>query len=428
MSILIKNTTVLTQDKNRRILKNTDVLVSENIISKIGKFNEKAEFVIDGRDKILMPGFVNTHTHAAMSLFKGFGDDMELNEWLEKKIWPAEAKLTPEYTYFGSLLSIAEMIKTGTTAFNDMYFFMESVSDAAKKACMRVIVCDAVIDFFDEKKAEITKNRTLKLLTYVTGLNDSLIRAATGSHAIYTCSPESIISQKRIADKNKILMHMHVSETQKEVNDCIKKNKMRPVEYLEKLGVLGENVVFAHACYLSKKEIDIVKKHNVKIAHCPVSNMKLATGGVIDWSYMRSKNVCVSLATDGHSSNNNLDMFKEMKMAALLQKHARMDATVMPAQDTLDMATLGGAQALGINAGRIAVGALADIILLDKKDISLVPQNDIVSNIVYSANGSCVDTTIINGSIVMQNRKLTTLDEDKIKEKCIDIAMTLCTD
>ena len=426
MSILIKNTTIITQNKKREILKNTDVFIEGQVISQIGKIDKKPDIVIDGTNKILMPGLINTHTHTATSILKGYGDDMLLNDWLEKRIWPVEAKLTPEFTKNAALLSMIEMVKTGTTTFNDMYFFMESVLDATHLIGMRANLSYGVIDLFDSEKSKKEIIATKKFIDYVVKVDDSKIRANVGPHAIYTCSKETLIVVKNIADKNKIMMHIHVSETKKEVEDCIAQHKMRPVEYLEKIGVLGENVIFAHACHLNKKEIEILKKYNVKIAHCPASNMKLATGGVIDWPNMQKLNVCVSLGTDGSASNNNLDMFEEMKLATLLQKHARVDACVMTAQETLDMATLGGAKALGLNAGKIEVGVLADVILLDSDDISLIPTNDIVSNIVYSANGSCVDTVIIDGNIVMHDRKLLNVDEAAIKKKCEKIANTLC--
>ncbi|RLF61674.1 MAG: N-ethylammeline chlorohydrolase, partial [Thermoplasmata archaeon] len=283
MSILVKNTTVITQNKNRELLKNTDVLVENNTISKIGNVSEKADHTIDGKNRILMPGLINAHTHTAASILRGFGDDMNLEEWLEKSIWPAEAKLTPKYTYWASLLSMAEMIKTGTTCFNDMYFYADSIAKATKEAGMRAILGEVLFDFFKEETKQQELNKAKKAIDSIIAMNDLRTRAAISPHAIYSCAPELLVAGKKIAVKNNTIFHIHVSETKKEVDDCVKKHKLRPIEYLENLGVLGENVVFAHACYLSKNEIDIVKKHEAKIAHCPTSNMKLATGGVIDW-------------------------------------------------------------------------------------------------------------------------------------------------
>jgi len=411
MSILIKN--VLLDGKE------TPIYVEDDLIKEIDADLE-ADHVIDGTGMAALPGLINTHSHAAMTLFRGYGDDMELQEWLQQKIWPIEGKLTEEDVYWGTKLACLEMIKSGTTCFNDMYWHLPGTVKAVEETGIRAVLSPVFIDLFDEEKRNEAIKEHTKLLTDVKATGR--IIPALGPHALYTVSKEGLQWTREFADKEDMLIHFHLAETENENEDCIKQNGKRPVEYLEEIGFLCERVVAAHCNWLNKKDMEILARYDVKIAHNPVSNMKLSTG-VIPYTEMVKVGLTVSLGTDGCASNNNLDMFEEMKFAALLQKSARSDPTVMPANEAWEMATINGATALGLNSGRIEEGRLADIILIDLKRPEVTPDHNLISNLVYSANGSCVDTVICDGRILMQNRKVE--GEDEIMEKVNEVAMDL---
>jgi 5-methylthioadenosine/S-adenosylhomocysteine deaminase len=284
---------------------------------------------------------------------------------------------------------------------------------------IRAAVSAVFIDLFDENKAKEQIEHNKKLFEE-TKYSDR-ITFALGPHAIYTVSKESLIWAKKFADENGLLIHIHLSESKNEVDECVKKNGMRPVEYLNEMGFLGENVIACHSIWLDDNEIEILAKNKVKVVHNPVSNMKLSSG-VFPYNKLSGK-LNIALGTDGCASNNNLDMFEEMKFAALLQKLETGDPSSMPAQEVFDMATVNGAKVFNLNCGEIKEGKLADLLLIDLKNIGLLPRHNLISNLVYSANGSCVDTTICNGKILMQNRKV--VGEEEILEKANEIAMKL---
>ncbi len=420
MEILLKDCAmILTQDNDRSILKNQDILIKDGKIAEIGQNLSKSGYVIDCKNKLAMPGLVNTHNHLAMTLFKGYGDDMPLDRWLKEKIWPAEEKLDARAVYNGTMLAFAEMIRTGTTTFNDMYFFSESIVDATINAGMRGFASYPTIDHNDPEKTNSEIKNAKSFLFYLTSKNTDLVKSMIAPHAPYTCSKELLQESKRLAQKYNIPIHIHVSETVKEVNDSLRDKNMRPVEYLKSIGFLGPEVLMAHACHLSKEEIALAAKSGAKVSHNPTSNMKLATGGTLSLPVYLNAGIPVGLGTDGSASNNSLDMFTEMKVCALLHKFSNNNPEVASAQQVFDIATRGGAKVLGHDKeiGSIEAGKQADIILLDLKDISMIPNHNQVSNIVYSANGSCVDTTIVNGRILMENRTLKTIDEETVKNK-----------
>jgi 5-methylthioadenosine/S-adenosylhomocysteine deaminase len=412
MSILIKD--VLLGNKI------THVYIEGNLIKEIGQKLE-AEYVIDGCNKAIIPGLVNSHTHAAMSLFRGYADDTELHEWLQEKIWPVESRLTAEDVYWGTRLACLEMIKSGTTCFNDMYWHAEAVAKAVYESGIRGIISHVFIDRFNPERSKEQIRYTKRVIRRIKEFVDNRIIPALGPHAIYTVSRESLEWIKEYADKNQLLIHFHLAETEKEIKDCIKQHGKHPVPYLEDIGFLSENLIACHCVWLNQKDINTLARYNVKIVHCPTSNMKLAIGNVLNYSGM--KKLMVSLGTDGCASNNNLDMFEEMKFATLLQKYHTKNQTIMPAHDVFNMATINGAKTLGINAGIIEPGKLADIVLIDLKEPELTPNHNLVSNLVYSANGSCVDTVICNGKILMQNKKIK--DEAKILEKANQVTRKL---
>lgn len=418
-TILIKNALILSP--NNFIDKPQDILIKNDLISEISDEinNDNVDKIIDATDKILLPGLVNTHTHLSMALFRGLADDLSLDEWLNDNIWPIEANLNGYYCYIGALLGAIELIKSGTTTFSDMYFYMEDVAKAVEESGIRAVLSYGMIDFGDEerRKAEIEEN--LQLYKNCHNTADGRIKVFFGPHSPYTASEELLKEVRRLATENNMGIHIHVSETQKEINDVSSEKGLRPFEYLESIGFLGPDVVCAHSVWLSDKEIEIIKKNDVKVSHNPCSNMKLASG-IAPVSKLLENDICVAIGTDGASSNNNLDLIEELKTASLLQKVATLDPKVLTSDEALAMGTINGARALGLEdeIGTIEVGKKADLILIDTNNANMVPDSsNLSSNVIYSANGSNVDTTICNGQILMENRKLTTLDEQDIYKK-----------
>ena len=416
--ILIKNALILKPNFEN---KKQSLLIKDDLISEIAdEIDEgKAGKIIDAEGKILLPGLINTHTHLSMTLFRGLADDLSLDSWLNDHIWPMEANLNGDYCYIGALLGAVELIKSGTTTFSDMYFYMEDVARAVDDAGIRAVLSYGMIDFGDAEKRENEIKENLELFKACNGMADGRIKVFLGPHSPYTASEELLVKVRELADEYNMGIHIHVSETQKEINDSLEQRGIRPFEYLEKIGLLGPDVVAAHCVWLSDEEIEIIKKHDVKVSHNPCSNMKLASG-VAPVSKLMEKGVCVSIGTDGASSNNNLDLIEELKTASLLQKVSTLDPKVVSSDEAIQMATIRGAEALGLDSqiGSIEVGKKADLILIDTNAANMTPDSsNITSNIVYSANGSNVDTTICNGKILMENKKLTVLDEDEIYAK-----------
>ena len=397
MSILIRDVSL-----DGRI---TSVYVEDNRIGEIGKRVE-ADTVIDGTGKAILPGLVNAHTHAAMTLFRSYADDMKLQEWLRTKIWPAEARLTPEDVYWGTRLACLEMIKSGTTCFNDMYFHMDMAAKAVQEAGLRAVLCEGFIDMKDKGRAEEELKKSKAANDKIAALHSSRIAPAWGPHAIYTVSTDSLRTLKQLSEETGYLLHMHLSETQSEVEDCKAEFGKPPARYLEDIGLLSDRCVLAHGVWLDSTEIPILASHGAKVAHCPVSNMKLAVGRAMPYAELMRAGVPLSLGTDGASSNNNLDMFQTLKFTALLHKFSSKNQVIAPAKEVWDMGTIGGARALGFDGGRIEEGALADLILVDLRRVSMVPNYNLYSNLVYSASGECVDTLICDGKILMENRSV----------------------
>ncbi len=417
-TILIKNALILKPNFEN---KKQSLLIKDDLIAEIAdEIDEsKAGKIIDAQDKILLPGLINTHTHLSMTLFRGLADDLSLDSWLNDHIWPMEANLNGDYCYIGALLGAIELIKSGTTTFSDMYFYMEDVARAVDDAGIRAVLSYGMIDFGDAERRENEIKENLELFKACNGMADGRIKVFLGPHSPYTASEELLVKVRELANEYDMGIHIHVSETQKEINDSLDERGIRPFEYLEKIGLLGPDVLAAHCVWLSDEEIEIIKKHNVKVSHNPCSNMKLASG-VAPVSKLIENGVCVSIGTDGASSNNNLDLIEELKTASLLQKVSTLDPKVLSSDEAIQMATVNGAKALGLDSeiGSIEVGKKADIILIDTNTANMTPDSsNITSNIVYSANGSNVDTTICNGKILMENKKLTVLDEDEIYAK-----------
>ena len=418
-TILIKNALIL--NPNNFENKKQSLLIKDDLIAEIAETIDEGNVdkIIDAEGKILLPGLINTHTHVSMTLFRGLADDLSLDSWLNDHIWPMEANLNGDYCYIGALLGAVELIKSGTTTFSDMYFYMEDVARAVEDAGIRAVLSYGMIDFGDAEKREAEIEENLQLFKSCNGMADGRIKVFFGPHSPYTASEDLLIKVRELADEYNMGIHIHVSETEKEINDSLDEKGLRPFEYLEKIGFLGPDVVAAHCVWLSDEEIKIIKKHDVKVSHNPCSNMKLASG-IAPVSKLIENDICVSIGTDGASSNNNLDLIEELKTASLLQKVSTLDPKVLTSDEAITMATIKGAEALGLEneIGSIEVGKKADIILIDTNSANMVPDSSsLSSNVIYSANGSNVDTTICNGKILMENKKLTVLDEQEIYDK-----------
>ncbi|MFQ6130340.1 MAG: amidohydrolase family protein [Candidatus Hadarchaeaceae archaeon] len=417
--ILIKDGYIITMDAQRRILKRGSVAIEGDKITAVGKdVGERADTVIDARRKAVLPGLINAHTHLSMTLLRGIADDMSLMEWLKTKIWPIEINLTAQDCYLGALLGCLEMIKSGTTCFADQYFFMEDVARAVEEAGLRAMLSYGIIEMDDPKRRESELRAGEKLVKTCQGAAGGRIQTMFGPHASYTCSPECLMQVKDLAKKYKVGIHTHISETQEEIDKITKKYGKRPVEHLDSIGFLGPEVLAAHCVWLTEQEIAVIRRQGVKPVHNPVSNMKTASG-VAPVPEMLAAGIPVALGTDGAASNNSLDMFSEMKFAALLSKAHKLDPTVLPAHVVLEMATINGTIALGLQdkIGSLEVGKKADIVMVDVKKPHLAPLHNVISHLVYSAVGGDVDTVVVDGKVLMREREVLTLDEVKVLEE-----------
>lgn len=385
-----------------------DIAIDETgTIASVGKDARKAidaDIVIDGSDRIAVPGLVNTHTHAAMTLLRGYADDMPLQEWLSQKIWPLEAHLTGDDVYAGTKLACLEMIKSGTVAFNDMYFFMDRAADAVDEMGLRATLAYGFIDLGMEEKREAEIKATEALVAHVKSRGNPRIKAAVGPHSVYTVSPEGLRWCADFAKEQKIAVHVHLSETEKEVVDCVAQFGKRPAVLLDECGCLTPRTVAAHCCWLDEAECRLLGERGVSASHNPASNMKLAVNRAMPYHWLKQYGANVCLGTDGCASNNNLDLMEEMKFAALLQKFAWNSQTLLPAGEAVAMATTAGARALGTGPGTLTAGAPADIVLLDARAACNTPLHHTDSNVVYACNGGAVMTVLCRGRVLMHER------------------------
>ena len=391
-----------------------NIFIDDNKISKITAENSEvqAENIIDGRGKFAVPGFINAHTHASMTLLRSYSDDKSLMDWLNKDIWPIEGKMRNSDIKIGAELAAVEMIKGGTTTFADMYGpNMEEVAQVVEKSGLRGVLCRGIIGFADGDEKLATN---VELYKNWHGKADGRIKVMFGPHAIYTCPPDFLKKVYNAAEKLGAEIHIHMNETLDEINDSIKNYGKRPFEVVNETGLLDLGTLAAHCVHLSDEEIKIIKNKKVRIAHNPGSNMKLASG-ICPVTKLLQENICVALGTDGTSSNNNLDMLEEIRLATLSAKVDTLDPLAVPAAEALKMGTEYGAQAVGIDdIGKISEGYKADIVLFDMNSVDWLPCYNPVSLLVYSANSSSVDTVIVDGKILMEKRELKTLDEEKI--------------
>jgi len=421
----ITNANIVALNKSFQIIENGELLIENGLIKKVGKKvdAENAE-VFDAQGQWVMPGFVNTHTHLPMTIFRGLADDLPFDQWLHKKIWPAEKKfLNKASIRIGSELGILEMIQGGTTTFNDMYFFSPQVVEAVEKSKIRGFIGESVVDFpthtYNNLEEALQINRDL-IRNYKDHPN---VRPSLSAHAPYSCSPETIQEVKALAREHDLVYNIHISETQEEVQESLTKKGKRPVEYLNDLGVLDNRTVGAHCVWLNKEEIEIYKASGANVSHNPSSNLKLACGFAPIHKFIQ-KGINVAIGTDGAASNNNTDMIEEMRLSTLIHKGTSNDPTVLNAKTSLRMITQNGANAVGMGEqlGSIEEGKIADLVFIDLNKPRTTPIYDVHSSLVYAAHSGQIQSVMINGEFVMKDKQMLTLDEEKIKAEAQELA------
>ncbi|MCZ7403440.1 MAG: amidohydrolase family protein [Candidatus Methanoperedens sp.] len=407
--LIIRGGRVLTMDG--AIIDNGVVVVDNGLITFVGKeTKEKADKVIDAKGCAVMPGLINTHTHLSMTLFRGFADDLPYDEWT-KKIQPAEMKLTPADIRAGAYLGVLEMIKTGTTAFADMYFHMDEVAKVVEETGMRAALGYGMIEGLNEDSETKLKNRA-EFARKWNGKASGRITTMYAPHSAASCSKEFLERVKELAVRDNLRIHIHVLETEDELKLMKKRYGMCSINLLNSIGLLGPGVLAAHCVWLSDDDIGILKAKNVNVVHCPASNMALGVG-TAPVPKMLERGINVALGTDGAASSGSLDMWKEMRTASYL--HKLKDPKVLPASKVLEMATLNGAWALGINAGVLKPGCLADIIIVELEKRNFTSSN-LASSLIHGTCGCNVKTTIADGQILMENYQVKTIDEERILE------------
>ncbi|MEZ5346164.1 MAG: amidohydrolase [Pyrinomonadaceae bacterium] len=428
VDLVIHGGTVVTMDESRRVIENGVIAVEKGKIVAVGTHGEignkySGKKKVDARGRVVIPGLINTHTHIPMTLFRGIADDLDLQEWLTKYIFPAEAKNVNEnLVRVGTRLGLAEMIRGGTTTYCDMYYFEDAIADETSKAGLRGVLGETLIDFpspdyktFDEALAgtEVFVKKWQ---------NDPLVVPAVAPHAPYTVSEEHLKASSVLAKRLNAPLVMHLAEAETETAFVIENKGMRPIEYIDKIGFFTDKTIAAHVVQANEKELEILKKHGTGIAHNPQSNMKLAAG-VAPVPLMLAKNLRVGLGTDGAASNNDLDLWEEMDTAAKLHKVFTKDPKVVSAEEAFMMATIGGARALHMedSIGSIEAGKLADIVVVDFDTLHQTPYFNLYSHLVYTTKASDVRTVVVNGKVIMLDRSLLTLNEASIKREANQI-------
>lgn len=411
--------------KNKIYIKNAllpdqtvgDVLITENKITHVGTVPDsecQGAEILDGTDKAVIPGFANTHTHAAMTYFRGYGDDLDLMDWLNNMVWPVEAHLTPEDVYWGSKMACVEMIKSGTTAFLDMYTFPEGTAQAVEESGMRAVLSYTMFDQGDEERAKLDRENLDRYLNDFRDFSDR-VQFSVGPHAIYTVSGKQLKYAHEFAKEHDLLVHLHLSETYVEWKEACRKYGTTPVRYLNNLGILSPRLVLAHSLWMDSEELQMLADNGCSTVHNPASNMKLASGYRFRFDEMRKKGIKLGIGTDGCSSSNTLDMTTAMRLASFLAKAWSGDPKAAPARDVFESATKTGYEILRVNGGEISVGSVADLCLVDLTVPEMTPVHNLISNMVYSACGSFIDTTIVNGKILMRNRVVE--GEEEVREQ-----------
>ena len=424
--LVIQNGTILTFDPENRVIENGFLCVSGDAISHLGDQipeGYESKKTIDAKGGLILPGLINGHTHAPMSLFKGLADDLPLMEWLNRYIFPVEKNMDADFIHTGTQLACAEMILSGTTTFCDMYLFEDQVAQAAFQSGLRCLVGEVLYDFPSPNYGDLESGFAYTEWLIEKWKDNPLVSIAVEPHALFTCNPELLQRANEMALTHKRPMIIHFAETLAEVEDIKKRYGKTPLEHLDALGILGPHLIADHAVHLNSSEIDQMAEHGISVIHNPESNMKLGSG-IAPIPQMIARGIKVGIGTDGSASNNNMDLFTEMDMAAKLHKVHTMDPTVMDALTVLKMATIEGAKALGLSheTGSLETGKKADIIIIDTHKPHLTPMYNPFSHLVYAARGQDVSHTIINGRVVMENRQLLTLDLKEVMAKAMEKA------
>lgn len=432
IDLIITGGKALLLDSENTCLERASIAVNAGNIIAVGhteniekRYHAKKNFIAE--DSLIMPGFVNCHTHAAMTCFRGIADDLELMDWLNNYIFPAEARnVNKELAYWGSLLAVAEMIKSGTTTFCDMYIFEDETARAAKDAGIRCLIGEVLFDFPSPNFKTPEEGLAYTRMLIEKWKDDPLINIIVEPHALYTCSPALLIDAKKLADHYQVPLGFHLLENAAEKKQLEGKFGKSAVSFLKDIGYLDEQLIAFHCVSFTEDDMKLFSEHGCKVSHNPASNMKLASG-VAPVPEMLKAGITVGLGTDGCASNNNLDMIKEMSTAAKLHKVARLDPTVMNAQTVVRMATVEGAKSLGIEKtiGSLEAGKKADIIIIGLNEPHLTPLYSEYSHLVYAMSGADVDTVLINGKIVMENRRLLTINEEEVMQKVREIAVKI---
>ena len=417
--MLIKNGNVILFKNNDVVVQKLDIKINEDTIEKIGENleAESNEKIIDAEDMVVMPGLINTHAHIAMSIFRGTFEGCDLYTWLHEKIWPVEAELTEDDIYNASMVSIMEMISTGTTCVNDHYFFSKKIREALKISKMRAVITRVLMDS-DGKEASDNRIKEFIDLYETRDKDDDLITYSVAPHGLYTCSDELLGISRDLANKYNLPIHIHFLESISEIDDIKNLHGKDAIDVLKEY-FDGIHTILAHGVKLNEKDISILKTMDCGISHNPISNLRLGCKIADTTKYVKN-NINVGLGTDGQGSGNNLDMFEAMKIAGLIQGGIHENEERISSKDVIKMATIEGAKLLGLDdkIGSIEEGKKADIIVVDIKqnldNIKLIPNNDIISNLVYNTDGRNVNTTIVNGQILMENRKMKFVDSEKI--------------
>jgi len=433
--LLILGGLLVTMDDNWTVLGDGGLAIKGGAIVGRGTRAEieasyQAPEVIPADEHLVIPGLINAHTHAAMTAFRGLADDLPLDVWLKEYIWPAEGRtVTAEMVYWSTLLAAAEMIRSGTTLFADMYFFEDEVGRAAQQAGIRAVLGEALVDFPSPNTKTPEEGLAYVRASFERWAGHPLVQVALQPHSAYACSPELLVRSKALADEWKAILLLHACETAQEIREVQARNGgQTPVELLESLALLDRNVVFAHGVHVTRDEIALLAERGVSIAHCPESNMKLASGVAPVPAYLAA-GVNVALGTDGTASNNDLNLWGELQTAARLHKVFTGDPTVIPARQAVWMATRGGARALGCETrlGSLEVGKRADVVLINLNRPHLVPLYDPYSHLTYAVRAADVTTVIIEGRVVLQDGELLTIDEEEVFAHLRELAQDLGT-
>jgi len=411
-----------------RTVERADVLVdreSGDIAEVAEPGTLDAAETLDASDGLVIPGLVNAHTHVAMTLLRGYADDKPLDAWLQEDVWPVEAELTADDIEAGAELGIVEMIKSGTTAFSDMYFHVDRIADAVERAGVRAVLGHTAVTVGkDEEGARADLQQSLDVATEFDGAADGRIATTFQPHSLTTVGEEYLrefVPKARAAD---LSIHFHANETENEVDPIVDEHGVRPLEYADDLDLLGEDTYVAHGVHVDEAEIELLAERGTGVAHCPASNMKLASG-MAPVQDLREAGVTVGIGTDGAASNNDLDAFDEVRDAAMIGKLAAEDASAVPAEAVVEMVTQGSADLLGFDSGRIEAGANADLAVVDLTAPHLTPAHDLVSHLAYAVRGGDVRHTVCDGAVLLRDREVLTLDERAVRERANERARDL---